>query len=134
MRAQQRVLGLFSASLVAVFAFVVVSVLLGFGQQAFAKDKLTLVYYDGHMHTTRSDGSGSVADIKATALSRGLSAVIITCVVSASAITLYGMRIIDKKADTLVGTVQVLVEELPALKAALPPALADAVSDERRPD
>ena len=78
MRAQQRGLGLFSASLVAVFAFVVVSVLMGFGQQAFAKDKLTLIYYDGHMHTTRSDGSGSVADIKATALSRGLSAVIIT--------------------------------------------------------
>lgn len=69
-----------------------------------------------------------------TATALGLSAVIITCVVSASAITLYGMRIIDKKADTLVGTVQVLVEQLPALKAALPPALADAVSDERRPD
>jgi len=45
---------------------------------ASAAPKLTLVYYDGHMHTTRSDGSGSVADIKATALSRGLSAVIIT--------------------------------------------------------
>jgi hypothetical protein len=45
---------------------------------AFAGQPLTLVYYDGHMHTTRSDGSGSIADIKATALSRGLSAVIIT--------------------------------------------------------
>ncbi|MFO7559467.1 MAG: hypothetical protein R6X10_11610 [Desulfobacterales bacterium] len=43
-----------------------------------AGPSLTLVYYDGHMHTTRSDGSGSVADIKATALSRGLSAVVIT--------------------------------------------------------
>ena len=69
-----------------------------------------------------------------TATALGLSAVIITCVVSASIITLYGMRIIDKKADTLVGTVQVLIEQLPALKAALPPALADAISDERRPD
>jgi hypothetical protein len=37
-----------------------------------------LIYFDGHMHTTRSDGSGSVAEIKATALSRGLNAVIIT--------------------------------------------------------
>ncbi len=44
---------------------------------AIAKE-LTLFYYDGHMHTVRSDGSGSVADIKATAISRGLSAVIIT--------------------------------------------------------
>jgi hypothetical protein len=39
---------------------------------------LSLIYYDGHMHTTRSDGSGSVQDIKATALARGLSVVIIT--------------------------------------------------------
>src|SRR4030042_657844 len=31
-----------------------------------------------HMPTTRSDGNGSVADIKATAQARGLSAVIIT--------------------------------------------------------
>jgi len=38
----------------------------------------SLIYYDGHMHTTRSDGSGSVQDIKATALARGLSVVIVT--------------------------------------------------------
>ncbi len=45
---------------------------------ASAAPKFTLVYYDGHMHTTRSDGSGSIADIVATAKSRGLDAVIIT--------------------------------------------------------
>lgn len=44
----------------------------------FAGRPDVLIYYDGHMHTTRSDGSGSVADIKATALSRGLDAVVIT--------------------------------------------------------
>jgi hypothetical protein len=38
----------------------------------------SLIYYDGHMHTTHSDGSGSVEDIKATALRRGLSVVIVT--------------------------------------------------------
>ena len=37
-----------------------------------------LIYYDGHMHTTYSDGSGSVEDMKATALRRGLSVVIVT--------------------------------------------------------
>jgi len=37
-----------------------------------------LIYYDGHMHTTYSDGTGSVQDIKATALRRGLSVVIVT--------------------------------------------------------
>ncbi len=78
MKAQRRGLGLLSAGLVPALAFMAVSVLLGFGQQAYAKDKSILVYYDGHMHTTRSDGSGTVTDIKATALSRGLSAVIIT--------------------------------------------------------
>jgi hypothetical protein len=38
----------------------------------------SLIYYDGHIHTTYSDGSGSVEDIKAAALRRGLSVVIIT--------------------------------------------------------
>jgi hypothetical protein len=47
-------------------------------QRASADGPYTLIYYDGHMHTTRSDGSGSVANIKATAQSRGLSAVIVT--------------------------------------------------------
>jgi hypothetical protein len=46
--------------------------------QATAAAPFSLIYYDGHMHTTRSDGSGSVQNIKATALARGLSAVIIT--------------------------------------------------------
>ncbi len=78
MKAQRRVLGIFNATLVAALAFMVVPVLLGSGQQASAEEPSILVYYDAHMHTTRSDGSGSVADIKATALSRGLSAVIIT--------------------------------------------------------
>jgi hypothetical protein len=38
----------------------------------------SLIYYDGHMHTTYSDGSGSVEDLKAAALRRGLSVVIVT--------------------------------------------------------
>lgn len=45
--------------------------------EAYAKPYL-LIYSDGHMHSTRSDGSGSVAQIKATALSRGLDVVVIT--------------------------------------------------------
>jgi len=53
-------------------------VLFGSGLQASARQPYMLVYYDGHMHTVRSDGSGSVADIKATAMSRGLNIVVIT--------------------------------------------------------
>jgi hypothetical protein len=62
----------------AALAFLALAILTGSSDHAVAKQPFTLVYYDGHMHTTRSDGSGSVADIKATALSRGLDAVIIT--------------------------------------------------------
>jgi hypothetical protein len=78
MKAHRKVLGVFKLTLVAAIAFLAVPVLLGSGQRASAKQPAILVYYDGHMHTTRSDGSGSVADIKATALSRGLDAVIVT--------------------------------------------------------
>jgi hypothetical protein len=67
-----RVSRLVALAILAIFALAYSS------DQAAAKRPFALVYYDGHMHTTRSDGSGSVADIKATALSRGLDAVIIT--------------------------------------------------------
>jgi hypothetical protein len=78
MREHRRGRGVFRVAQVGVFAFLIMAVLVGAGTQTYAKQPLILVYYDGHMHTTRSDGTGSVADIKATALSRGLSAVIIT--------------------------------------------------------
>jgi hypothetical protein len=78
MQAQRTVLGICGAPLLAALAFSAVFFFIGSSQTASAGKPDLLVYYDGHMHTTRSDGSGSVADIKATALGRGLSAVIIT--------------------------------------------------------
>jgi hypothetical protein len=45
---------------------------------ASAASKFELIYYDGHMHTLFSDGSGTVGEIVETAKSRGLDAVIIT--------------------------------------------------------
>ena len=42
------------------------------------KERYMLIYLDGHMHSVRSDGTGDVAQIKATAQSRGLGAVIVT--------------------------------------------------------
>lgn len=41
-------------------------------------ERYRLVYFDGHMHSVHSDGSGSIADIKTAALKRGLDAVIVT--------------------------------------------------------
>jgi hypothetical protein len=62
-----------------VISIVIIMMLALFGPsfEAYAKPNL-LIYFDGHMHTNRSDGSGSVADIKTMALARGLDAVIIT--------------------------------------------------------
>jgi hypothetical protein len=40
--------------------------------------KPEVVYFDGHMHTTHSDGSGSIADLKEVALARNLDAVFVT--------------------------------------------------------
>jgi hypothetical protein len=48
-----------------------------FSQAALAQS-YQLVYLDGHMHTTHSDGSGSIADLKTVAHARGLSALIVT--------------------------------------------------------
>jgi len=78
MRLHRRALRVFPIALVIAFALFVVPAITGSGQQASADGPYTLIYYDGHMHTTRSDGNGSVANIKATALARGLDAVIVT--------------------------------------------------------
>jgi hypothetical protein len=80
METRRQVVGILRMALVVVLALLAIATPLDFGsdRQTYAKEPPILVYYDGHMHTTRSDGSGSVADIKATALSRGLNAVIIT--------------------------------------------------------
>lgn len=37
-----------------------------------------VIYFDGHMHTVESDGSGSIEDLKVAAQARGLDAVIVT--------------------------------------------------------
>lgn len=53
-------------------------IIFGAGSALAATPDYKLIYYDGHTHTYRSDGQGSVAQIKEMAQSRGLSAVIIT--------------------------------------------------------
>lgn len=78
MRTHRKVWGVFTVNQLSVITFLVIASLVGFGNHAIAKQPFTLVYYDGHMHTTYSDGSGTVDDIKAIALGRGLDAVIIT--------------------------------------------------------
>lgn len=78
MKAHRKVLSILAMALAVAFAFFIVPAVTDSGERASAHWPYTLIYYDGHMHTTRSDGTGEVPDIKATALARGLSAVIIT--------------------------------------------------------
>jgi hypothetical protein len=78
MKAHRKVLSMFAMALAIALAFFIVPAITDSGQKASAHWPYTLIYYDGHMHTTRSDGSGEVSDIVATAKARGLSAVIIT--------------------------------------------------------
>jgi hypothetical protein len=61
----------------AALALFLAFILVASSHPALAADRI-LIYFDGHMHTTRSDGSGNVDQIKEAALNRGLNAVIIT--------------------------------------------------------
>ncbi len=63
-----------------------------------------------------------------------LTAIIVTVVVTAAGITVYGLSVLDQKTDTLVGFVGEAVSALPELREALPPALADAMDDQRSPE
>lgn len=63
-----------------------------------------------------------------------LTAIIVTVTFCVSGVAMYGLHIVDKKADTLPALVATVAEKLPALYDALPPALVDAVDDERAPD
>lgn len=63
-----------------------------------------------------------------------LAMVLIAVIVSVTGITIYGMRIVNVKTRDLGGLMKEAVQVLPELRRALPPALADAVDDERRPE
>lgn len=62
-----------------------------------------------------------------------LAAVLMTTIVSASGIVLYSLRVIDKKSDGLISLVGNIAEDLPEFRKVLPPALADAIDDQRMP-
>lgn len=62
-----------------------------------------------------------------------LTAIIVTTVVSASGLAIYALKIADGKTDSLVGLVGEAVQSLPEFCKGLPPALADAINDRRKP-
>jgi hypothetical protein len=64
----------------------------------------------------------------------GISSVLVTAIVSGVGLAAYGIRVFDKKTSDLPTLIRETVSVLPELRASLPPALADAINDVRRPD
>lgn len=64
-------------------------------------------------------------------LALGVSSIVVVLLLCLAAIFLYGMNIADRKSDDLLDFAGEIVRQVPALKEALPPILADAISDER---
>lgn len=65
-----------------------------------------------------------------SSVAMGLSAVAITIIISCTVMVIYGIHFVGDRPEKLVS----LLKQLPDLRQALPPALADVLDDRRRPD
>ncbi len=68
-----------------------------------------------------------------SSLAMGLSAVVITIIISCTVVIIYGIHFAGDRSEKLVSLVGDAVKELPDLQKALPPALADVLDDRREP-
>lgn len=64
----------------------------------------------------------------------GLSAIIITIILSGTVVVLYGVHLASEKSERVIGLAQSAVRGLPEFQQALPPALADMLDDRRQPN
>lgn len=86
------------------------------------------MYHDSGTHIVRKPmGFFAVAAM-------GISAVLVTAILSATGVAMYGLRVVDKKSGNLLELVQEAAKSFPEIRAALPPALADALDDARAPE
>jgi hypothetical protein len=69
-----------------------------------------------------------------SSVAMGLSAIVITIIISCTVVLLYGVRFAGDRSDTLVSMVGDAIEALPDLRKAFPPVLADVLDDRRQPD
>jgi len=68
-----------------------------------------------------------------SSLAMGLSAIVITIVISCTVLIIYGIHFAGDRSDKLISLVGDTIEDLPDLREALPPALADVLDDRRDP-
>ena len=64
----------------------------------------------------------------------GFSAVVITLLVTCTAVLLYTVHLASDKSERAISLAQSALKGLPELAHSLPPALADMLDDQRRPD
>jgi hypothetical protein len=64
----------------------------------------------------------------------GLSAVVITVVVSLTVVLLYGVHLAGEKSERVISLAHGAIHGLPEFRQSLPPALSDMLDDRRQPD
>jgi len=69
-----------------------------------------------------------------SALATGLSAVLITLIISSTAVVIFGIHFAGDKSEMLISLAEDAVRGLPELQKNLPPILADVLDDRRQPD
>ncbi len=69
-----------------------------------------------------------------SALVMGLTALLITLIISCTVVVVYGMHFAGDKSEELVSLAKDAIRGLPALQESLPPVLADILDDRRQPD
>jgi hypothetical protein len=69
-----------------------------------------------------------------SSVAMGLSAIVITIIISCTVLVIYGIHFAGERSEKLVSLATDAVEALPELREALPPALADVLDDSRQPE
>jgi hypothetical protein len=69
-----------------------------------------------------------------SSLACGLSAIVITIILSLTTVLLYGVHLASDKSERIITLAQSAVHGLPEFEQSLPPALADMLNDRRQPD
>jgi len=83
-----------------------------------------------------ASGSTTVVNKRLSFLSiaiLSLASVLIVTILTTAGVGVYALAVIDTKTDGLLSLVKEGIKSLPALRSALPPALADGFDDERSP-
>lgn len=69
-----------------------------------------------------------------SALAMGFSAVLITLIISSTAVVIFGIHFAGDKSELLISLAEDAVRGLPELQKNLPPILADVLDDRREPE